>query len=204
MARVKQKKKTGGRLRVRGFTVAHGFTPYGFSTRITPPYFETSNGALAVAIDKAKGTQELSPEAMENYKAHLGAINPKRMAAELAKAAQADQAAELTARELAAEASASANTKADAAQAKADAAKAKLEELGDDSDLFTDDDQADKEDAGSGLKVEDLDGMTDAELLGVLKQFDIDPPARDQSRAVILPIAQQAVAGKLKPTAPAE
>jgi len=200
MARSKapsRKKKTPERKRMlRGFLVAHGFTPYRFSTRITPPYFETDNVELGQAIALAKGIQELSPSQMEDYKKHLAAIDPARIARDIRAAADQDEDARQAELEEAKAAEARANTKAAAAAEK-------VAELGgDDSDLFGGgEDEADAEDAGPGISADDLDAMSELELLGVLEAFGIKPP-KVGGRSILLPIAQQAVAGKIK--APAE
>jgi hypothetical protein len=195
--RTKQKKPERKRM-LRGFLVAHSFTPYRFSTRITPPYFETDNVGLGQAIAKSKGIQELTPTQMGDYKKHLAAVDPTRIARDLRAAADKDEDARQAELEAARSAEARANTKAAAAAEK-------VAELGgDDADLFGAA-EADEEDAGPGISSDDLDAMTDLELLGVLEAFGIKPP-RVGGRSILLPIAQQAVGGKIKPPAedPAE
>lgn len=54
-----------------------------------------------------------------------------------------------------------------------------------------------------GITSEDLEEMTDAELLGVLETFGIEPP-RKKTRPILLQISEQAIAGKLKAPASAE
>jgi len=190
----RKKKKPEAKRMLRGFLVAHAFTPYRFSTRITPPYFETDNVELGKAVALAKGIQELSPGQMQDYKKHLDAIDPARMARDLRAAKNKDDDARQAELEEAKAAEARANTNAAAAAEK-------VAELGgDDADLFAEV-EADAEDAGPGISADDLDAMSELELLGVLEAFGIKPP-KVGGRSILLPIAQQAIGGKIK--APAE
>ena len=197
------KKKTiqETRRRVRGFRVAYGFKPAGFATRIKPPYFETTNSALANAIAKAKGSTELTPAAMEDFKTHLRLINPALRARQLAEAEQLEQADLEAAKTAAAAKAAEANTKAAAAAERAAAAQAKLAELGggaDDEDLF-----GAEEGEESGVTLKDLPEMAVPELLAVLAQLGIEPP-KVKTRETLLMIAKQVMSGELVSHVPDE
>jgi len=211
---MKKKKKTSPKKkapRLWGFLVGNGFTPGGFSTRVSPPYFKTEHRGLAGAIRKAKGTTELTPIQMEEYEAAQLVLNPDLMRERLKRAVIADEAERSEAEAKAARDAAAARTSAQAAEQRAaeaadrvaelEAAKKKAETVKtgiahtEDADLFDDGESAE----GGGLTLADLDDMNEEELIGVLTLYSIPVPT-PATRAVVLRVAQEAVKGNiLKP-----
>ena len=209
-AQAKAKKKKTPRL--WGFLVGHSFTPGGFSTRVAKPYFETSHRGLAEAIRKAKGTTELTPVQMEEYKQAQLVLNPDLMRERLKQAVISDEAERHEAEAKAERDAAAAKTKAQAAeqraaeaadrvaQLEAEKAKAKKtktgEEASDDGDLFDDGE-------GGGITLADLDKMDAKELSGVLELYGIPIPS-PATRPVLLQIAREAVKGNIQKPDPEE
>jgi len=184
--------------RIHGFLVGFNFTPGGFTSRITKPYFETDNLALATAVRKAKGTRELTPAEMEEYKAAIKVLELHKKAGQLRERAAVGEGDLAVMREEAEHDAARAATAAAAAEERAGLARARAAELAGpdkEADLF-DEDPEEEEEAGTGITQGDLDGMTDAELAGVLETFGLPVP---KTRAAVMELAREAVAGNIKP-----